>query len=66
MGERTARKHIGWAVHALPGGAEFRAVMNTHGDCATQLAGVTDFFARLADRHELWPAANEDLLLQEA
>ena len=63
---RTARKHIGWAVHALPGGPEFRAVMNTHADCKTQMAGVIDYFDQLADRHVLWPAANEDLLRQEA
>src|SRR6185369_13553133 len=66
LGVRTARKHIGWAVHALPGGSEFRAVMNTHADCATQLASVTDYFDRLADDHDLWPAANDDLLAQEA
>ena len=53
-------------VHALPGGPEFRAVMNTHADCRTQLAGVTEYFDRLADRHSLWPAANEALLQQEA
>jgi len=46
LGVRTARKHIGWAVRALPGGAQFRAVMNTHEDCATQMAGVTDYFDR--------------------
>jgi len=40
--------------------------MNTHADCATQLAGVTDYFAQLADRHETWPAANDDRLRQEA
>ena len=66
LGVRTARKHIGWAVHALPGGPEFRAVMNTHADCKTQLAGVIDYFDQLADHHTLWPAANEDLLRQEA
>ena len=66
LGVRTARKHIGWAVHALPGGPEFRAVMNTHADCKTQMAGVTDYFDRLADRHALWPAANEEVLRQEA
>ena len=63
---RTARKHIGWAVHALPGGSEFRALMNTHADCKTQLAGVTDYFDRLAHRFALWPAANEEILQQEA
>jgi hypothetical protein len=40
--------------------------MNTHVDCATQLASVSDYLDRLADRHERWPAANQDLLRQEA
>jgi hypothetical protein len=40
--------------------------MNTHADCRTQMAGVIDYFDQLADRHVLWPAANEDLLRQEA
>jgi hypothetical protein len=40
--------------------------MNTHADCKTQMAGVTDYFDRLADRYSLWPAANEELLQQEA
>ena len=32
IGVRTARKHIGWAVRALPGGEAFRAAMNTLDD----------------------------------
>jgi len=32
-GVRTARKHIGWAVRALPGGEGFRARMNTLDTC---------------------------------
>ena len=40
--------------------------MNTHADCKTQMAGVTDYFDQLADRYKLWPAANEELLEQEA
>jgi tRNA-dihydrouridine synthase B len=31
-GVRSARKHIGWAVRALPGGEAFRAAMNTLDD----------------------------------
>jgi len=54
-GVRTARKHIGWAVKALPGGEAFRAVMNTHTDCRSQLAGVNAYFEDLADRHERLP-----------
>ena len=69
-GVRTARKHIGWAVRALPGGEAFRAVMNTLDDCEAQLRAVHAFFDELADAHVLLPsapaAANHDLLLQEA
>ncbi len=64
-GVRSARKHIGWAVRALPGGEAFRAVMNTLDDAAAQLRAVTTFFDQLADTHERLPvsvatAANQD------
>jgi tRNA-dihydrouridine synthase B len=64
-GVRSARKHIGWAVRALPGGEAFRAVMNTLDDAAAQLRAVTTFFDHLADQHERLPAvadaaANQD------
>ncbi|MBT9596835.1 MAG: tRNA dihydrouridine synthase DusB [Vitreoscilla sp.] len=63
-GVRSARKHIGWAVRALPGGEAFRAVMNTLDDAAAQLRAVTTFFDQLADGHERLPgapaAANQD------
>jgi tRNA-dihydrouridine synthase B len=58
-GVRSARKHIGWAVRALPGGEAFRAVMNTLDDARAQLGAVSDYFDRLADRHRLWPTAND-------
>ncbi|MFZ5548220.1 MAG: tRNA dihydrouridine synthase DusB [Pseudomonadota bacterium] len=64
-GVRSARKHIGWAVRALPGGEAFRAVMNTLDDAQAQLRAVTTFFDHLADAHERLPvggatAANQD------
>jgi tRNA-dihydrouridine synthase B len=64
-GVRSARKHIGWAVRALPGGEAFRAVMNNLDDAAAQLRAVTTFFDHLADHHERLPsaapvAANQD------
>lgn len=43
-GLRTARKHLGWYTEDLPGGALFRARMNTLNDCAAQQSAVTDFF----------------------
>ncbi len=69
-GTRSARKHIGWAVRALPGGEAFRAEMNLIDDCAAQLRAVEAFFDRLADTHPRLPAtshaANDDVLAQEA
>jgi tRNA-dihydrouridine synthase B len=65
-GVRSARKHIGWAVRALPGGEAFRAAMNTLDESAAQLRAVSTFFDALADAHPLLPAANEPLLAQRA
>jgi tRNA-dihydrouridine synthase B len=63
-GVRSARKHIGWAVRALPGGEAFRADMNLIDDCRQQVRAVADWFDRLADTHRCLPvpAANDDLL----
>jgi len=44
LGVRTARKHIGWYVRALPGGEPFRQAMNLLEDCDAQLAAVRRFF----------------------
>ena len=65
-GVRSARKHIGWAVRALPGGEAFRAVMNTLDSCEAQVAAVATFFDELGQRHAQLPvrsgAANDDAL----
>ena len=70
IGVRTARKHIGWAVRALPGGEAFRAVMNTLDNVDAQVTAVATFFDELAEHHTLLPqaaaAANDDLLALEA
>ena len=58
-GVRTARKHIGWAVRALPGGEAFRAAMNTLETAAAQLRAVATFFDALAEAHPTLPAAND-------
>ena len=55
LGVRTARKHIGWYVRALPGGEAFRAHINTLDDCAQQLAAVAHFFAALHERMDRLP-----------
>ena len=46
-GVRSARKHIGWYVKALPGGAAFRSAMNGIEDAAAQLRAVGEFFDEL-------------------
>jgi tRNA-dihydrouridine synthase B len=69
-GVRTARKHIGWAVRALPGGEDFRSRMNLLDRCQTQVQAVTDWFDRLAEHHLLLPhqdtAANDMFIEQQA
>jgi tRNA-dihydrouridine synthase B len=59
-GVRTARKHIGWAVRALPGGEAFRAVMNTLDNSDAQLRAVSTFFDELAVGHPRLPQAAND------
>ena len=59
IGVRSARKHIGWAVRALPGGEAFRAAMNTLDTCAAPVRAVATFFEELGQRHPVLPAAND-------
>ena len=56
-GVRTARKHIGWAVRALPGGEVFRQQMNALDSCEAQIQAVTDFFDQLSLSHDILPDA---------
>ncbi|WP_434057628.1 tRNA dihydrouridine synthase DusB [Aquariibacter lacus] len=56
-GLRSARKHIGWAVQGLPGGADFRDRMNRIDTAAAQQAAVRDYFQALAQQHPRLPAA---------
>jgi tRNA-dihydrouridine synthase B len=69
-GVRTARKHIGWAVRALPGGEAFRARMNLIETCDEQVRAMSDWFDELADSYHRLPvvnaAANEDIIEQQA
>ncbi|MBC8055798.1 MAG: tRNA dihydrouridine synthase DusB [Rhizobiales bacterium] len=64
-GVRSARKHIGWAVRALPGGEAFRARMNLLESCETQVRAVTDWFDQLADAHRLLPTAADSVVTRE-
>jgi tRNA-dihydrouridine synthase B len=63
-GVRSARKHIGWYVKALPGGAEFRGDMNRIDNSAQQFAAVAAFFDDLGRRLDRLPEAAEDALAE--
>ena len=56
-GVRTARKHIGWYVKALPGGELFRARMNALEDSQVQLDAVADFFDDMGHTMDRMPSA---------
>ena len=54
-GVRSARKHIGWYVHALPGGDLFRKHMNTLETAQQQLDAVASFLDGLASQMDRLP-----------
>ena len=56
-GVRSARKHIGWYVKALPGGEAFRAGMNLLTDAQAQLRAVGEFFDGLGADADRMPEA---------
>ena len=58
-GVRSARKHIGWYVRALPGGEAFRQFMNTLDTAALQHRAVADYFDALAQQHERLPVLTQ-------
>lgn len=55
-GVRTARKHIAWYVHGLPGSEEFRARMNRLEETRAQTAAVAEYFDGLAAVTDRMPA----------
>ena len=54
-GVMSARKHIGWYVRGLPGGADFRDRMNRLEGSASQSAAVGAFFDQLGEQHDRMP-----------
>jgi len=56
-GVRTARKHIGWYVRALPGGEAFRNNMNLLEDSANQWRAVSDYMEGLGAVMDRMPVA---------
>ena len=55
IGVRSARKHIGWYVRALPGGETFRAEMNALENSVAQIAAVERFFDTLNEEMDRIP-----------
>jgi tRNA-dihydrouridine synthase B len=56
-GARSARKHIGWCVRGLPGGAQLRERINTLDHAGAQARAVADYFGTLAAVHDRLPPA---------
>ena len=67
-GTRTARKHLGWTMRALPGAAALLAHINTVEDPELQYAALASYLDELAERHPRWPdqAANDERLERRA
>ena len=57
-GVRSARKHIGWYLHGLPGAHDFRARMNAIDDAAGQARAVALFLEQLEASMDRMPAAS--------
>ncbi len=49
-GVRSARKHIAWYVHGLPGATEFRQHLNAIEDCQKQSLAVADFLDAIGQK----------------
>ena len=64
-GVRSARKHIGWYLRALPGGEAFRQRMNGLDDSAAQHRAVAEYLQGLGSEMDRLPpmraAANDEI-----
>ena len=56
LGVRTARKHIGWYMKSLPGGAVLREQINALEDCDLQMAALETYFDQLSLHMDRIPA----------
>ena len=63
-GVRSARKHIGWYVRALPEGEAFREHMNTLETAQQQLAAVANFLDGLANQMDRLPITRAQPLVE--
>ena len=55
-GVRSARKHIGWYLRALPGGEDFRAHLNGLESSSAQVAAVEQFLDALNEKMDRIPS----------
>jgi tRNA-dihydrouridine synthase B len=53
---RSARKHIGWYLRALPGGETFRQRMNLLEDSVSQVAAVEQYLDDLNEKIDRIPS----------
>ena len=56
LGVRTARKHIRWYLHPLPGSKDFLDAMNLIADCAHQTDAVASFLDELGQGMDRLPS----------
>lgn len=49
LGVRIARKHLGWYVHRLPMGAQFKSLFNQLETATEQLASAQEYFEQLIE-----------------
>ncbi len=63
-GVRSARKHIGWYVRALPEGEAFREHMHTLETAQQQLAAVANFLDGLANQMDRLPITRAQPLVE--
>jgi tRNA-dihydrouridine synthase B len=64
-GVRSARKHIGWYVRALPGGEAFRQRMNEIEDAQLQHQAVAEYFDDIAAQMDRLPVSSQPQSLEE-
>jgi tRNA-dihydrouridine synthase B len=64
-GVRSARKHIGWYVRALPGGEAFRQRMNNIEDAQQQHQAVGEYLDELATQMDRLPVESQKTFRQD-
>ncbi len=66
LGVRTARKHIRWYLHHLPGSEDFLNAMNLIADCARQTDAVARFLDEIEQNMDRLPGPGEHAVAELA